>query len=421
MRAVAGTNRPPLDGRDVVFIVPVTPAFTGNGLAMRAAGLLEAMHGEAASVHLVIIPAYEPRELTPSPAVLTYCRTCSRIPSPRSTFWSRLEDRWRKSGDPLWPAGTQALWRRRVEQVLSEFEEDLLVAFRLAAFSFLIPQRIERQPCWLDLDERDSAALRRRAALAAADGYPDEVERLNREASLVEKREGDLLGCPQWLSVASDVERCRLPESVGARAFVLPNVVRPRAPLPLRENNGGPFRCLFVGSFGYPPNVDAVAWFSRDILPLLRKLCALPVEFVIAGPDFDQRLSFLAGTANVQVLGWVDNLEPVYRETDIVVVPLRAGAGTRIKILEAFSFGRAVISTPVGAEGLPVTSGTELLIASDSESFAQAGATLLSDPIQQRQLAADAVAYVQREHSPASLRQALREGAVAGPVPLSSP
>jgi glycosyltransferase involved in cell wall biosynthesis len=395
----------------VLFVVPVTPAFTGNGLAMRAASLLAAMQGEGASVRLVIIPAYEPRDLELSPAVAALCRSWSRVPAPRPTWRSRLEERWRGGKvNPFWPAPAHARWRRQVEQVLSESTEELLVAFRLSAFSFLFRRRMAQMPCWLDLDELDSAGLRRQAALAAAEGDADAGSRFEREASLAAELERELLGNPQWLSVSSDAERCQLPPSVQPRVFVLPNSVPSRTVLPPRENNGGPFRCLFVGSFGYYPNVDAVAWFCADILPQLRKRCDRPVEFLVAGPDFGRRLSFLEPKPDVRILGRVDELAPVYRDADIVVVPLRAAAGTRIKILEAFSFGRAVVSTPIGAEGLRVTPGVELLLAPDAESFAQACAALLADAGEQRRLVTRARTYVEREHDPLAVRRALRGG-----------
>lgn len=411
MMMATGAGRPALKGRRVLFVVPVTPVFTGNGLAMRAASLLAAMQGEGASIRLVIIPAYESGNLELSAEVAALCPRWSRVPAPRPTRWSRLEDRWRGSNaNPFWSGPAHARWRRRVERVLSESKEEVLVVFRLSVFSFLLRRRIARMPCWLDLDELDSTGLRRQAALAAANGDAEDGRRLERDASLVQKIERGLLGCPQWLSVASEAERGQLPESVRARAFVLPNCVRSRTVLPLRDDKGGPFRCLFVGSFGYYPNVDAVAWFCADILPRLRKRCDRPVEFLVAGPDFGRRLSFLGPAPDVRILGFVDDLAPVYREADIVVVPLRAAAGTRIKILEAFSFGRAVVSTPIGAEGLRVTPGVELLLAPEEESLAQACATLLADAGEQRRLAARARAYVEREHDPQAVRRALRGG-----------
>jgi glycosyltransferase involved in cell wall biosynthesis len=408
MRATAA-DRPPLGGQRVLFVVPVTPAFTGNGLAMRAASLLAAMQGEGASVRLVIIPAYEPRDLELSPEVAILCLSWSRVPAPRPAWWSWMEDRWRDSNvNPFWPGPAHARWRRRVKRVLSESTEALLVAFRLSALSFLFRRRIAQVPCWLDLDELDSGGLRRQAALAAAEGHADAGLRLEQDAVLAEKLERKLLGRPQWLSVASEEERRQLPESVRARAFVLPNTVRSRPVLPLRESHGGPFRCLFVGSFGYHPNVDAVAWFCADILPRLREKCGCPVEFLVAGPDLGRRLSYLAPAPDVRILGWVDDLAPVYREADIVVAPLRTGAGTRIKILEAFSFGRAVVSTPIGAEGLLVKSGRELMLAPEGESFAQACATLLANVGERRRLAAQARVYVEREHGPEAVRRSLR-------------
>ncbi len=419
--AAAGEDRPVLSGQRVLFVVPVAPAFTGNGLAMRCAHLLQAIHDEGAAIRLVIIPAYQPHDPSPTPAITALCRAWSCHPAPVSMWRSRIEDWWRgkwsNQTNPLWPTTVQTRWRRQVERVLSETTDDLLVVFRLSAFSFLSRRRTEQLPCWLDLDELDSERLHRQAKLAVTNGAHDESRRLEREACRVAKMERDLLPRPRWLSVSSDVERAHLPPTGHASIFILPNTVSPRPLLPLRENKNGPFRCLFVGSFGHPPNVDAVVHFCREILPRLQKLCARPVEFIVAGPDPDRRLASLEGTPNLRLLGWVDDLTPVYRDSDIVVVPLRAASGTRLKILEAFTCGRPIVSTPLGAEGLNVTSGRELLLAPDSETFAQACATLLADPAQQTRLAAEALAYVTRHHHPNALRHALRGISPSEPAP----
>ena len=409
MKPVAEAIRPPLAGQRVLFVVPVTPAKTGNGLAMRSASLLRAMRDEGATIRLVIVPTHQPRDLQPTADIVALCDTWLRVSPPLPTWRTCIED-WSlgRAANPFWPSQGYFAWQKSLGRILKPATESILVVFRLSTYSFLNPRSFDLTPCWLDLDEVDSAALRGHAKLAEIEGREDAVRRLNEQATSIELIERSLLTKPRWLSVSSSIEQRLLPDRVRASVFVLPNTVPIQEILPLRDDEDGTFRCLFVGSFGHLPNVDAVAWFAREILPRLCAQCERSVEFIVAGPDFARQLEFLHAVPRVKVLGLVEDLSPVYRRADIVVVPLRAGAGTRIKILEAFSFGRAVVSTPTGAEGLRVTAGKELIIATEADDFAQTCAALLKNRQLQSDLANEALAFVRREHSPAALKNALR-------------
>lgn len=135
---------------------------------------------------------------------------------------------------------------------------------------------------------------------------------------------------------------------------------------------------LFIGNMEYPPCVDAVLHFTRDILPLIQREID-GVEFWIVGRNPRKEVLQL-DAACVHVTGRVEDVVPYYRQCSVCVVPLRAGGGTRLKILEAMALGRPVVSTTIGCEGLDVTDGVHLSIADDPNHFARATLRLLTDP-----------------------------------------
>jgi len=127
---------------------------------------------------------------------------------------------------------------------------------------------------------------------------------------------------------------------------------------------------MFVGSMGWEGNIDAVEYFCREIWPSIRQVVPDAV-FRIVGRDPHPRVRLLA-SESVAVTGNVPSPVDHLREAMVFVVPLRIGDGTRLKIFEAMASGRAVVSTPIGAEGLDVHDGTDILLADTPAAFAHA-------------------------------------------------
>ena len=134
----------------------------------------------------------------------------------------------------------------------------------------------------------------------------------------------------------------------------------------------------FVGHMGYLPNIDAVTWFCREIWPQI--LAAVPsAQFFIVGRS--PRPSVLAlASDSVHVTGEVASVAEYLRTASVVVVPLRAGSGTRLKIYEAMAAGRPVVSTSLGAAGLDVHPGQDIVIADDAAAIASEVTALLKSP-----------------------------------------
>jgi len=141
----------------------------------------------------------------------------------------------------------------------------------------------------------------------------------------------------------------------------------------------------FTGAMDYFPNIDAVKYFCHEIFPLVRRV--LPAaEFYIVGRRPIPQVKALSHQPGVVVTGDVPDIRPYLWGSTVSIVPLRIGGGTRLKIFEALAMGKAVVSTQVGAEGLPIVPGQHFLQADSPADFAQAVVTLLKDPDRRRAL-----------------------------------
>ncbi|MCU1589889.1 MAG: glycosyl transferase group 1 [Frankiales bacterium] len=148
---------------------------------------------------------------------------------------------------------------------------------------------------------------------------------------------------------------------------------------------------IFVGSMGYPPNVDALSWWATEVWPGT----GLPALRVIGQGSHDALGDLLTHPA-LDVIGEVPTIQPWLEKARAVVVPLRQGSGTRLKLLEAFAHHRPVVSTSKGAEGLDAEDGTHLLLADDAVAFAEAVRLLLADDVLAERLATAGSALAQR-------------------------
>jgi glycosyltransferase involved in cell wall biosynthesis len=135
---------------------------------------------------------------------------------------------------------------------------------------------------------------------------------------------------------------------------------------------------LFIGGMHWPPNADGVEWFTHQVLPLIRARVR-GTRFTAVGklPPRSLQAQVLAG--DIHLPGYVANLEPYWSRSGVFVVPLRAGGGMRVKILDAWACGVPVVSTTVGAEGLAYSPGYNLLLADSAQEFAQAVVQVLTD------------------------------------------
>jgi glycosyltransferase involved in cell wall biosynthesis len=204
----------------------------------------------------------------------------------------------------------------------------------------------------------------------------------------VRRFERDALGWVDGTTAVSDPDRAGLLQQRSDLVVeVIPNGVDLDyfATLP---GSSARRNLVFTGSMDWRPNQDAARYFVREILPLLqREVPDVECTFVGRSPPPD--IARLADVPGIHITGTVDDVRPFVSRAAVYVVPLRIGGGSRLKILEAMAMGRAVVSTTVGAEGLDVTHGRNVLLADDPTSFAASVVQLLHDPIQCADLAAE--------------------------------
>jgi sugar transferase (PEP-CTERM/EpsH1 system associated) len=142
---------------------------------------------------------------------------------------------------------------------------------------------------------------------------------------------------------------------------------------------------VFTGSMDWLPNEDGMLYFVREILPRIRRL-EPQTTLSIIGRSPTPAVRRLGEDAGIEVTGRVPDVRPHVAAGTVYVVPLRIGGGTRLKIFEAMAMARAIVSTTIGAEGLPVTSGTDIVIADEPAAFANAVVRLMRDDEARRRM-----------------------------------
>lgn len=156
---------------------------------------------------------------------------------------------------------------------------------------------------------------------------------------------------------------------------------------------------IFTGSMDWLPNEDGIIYFVKEILPKIRVRCP-DVELRIVGRRPTIRLRrFAEKHAGVEVTGDVDDIRPHLHAGKVYIVPLRVGGGTRLKIFEAMAAGKAIVSTTIGAEGLPIHPGEDILLADEPNGFAEAVIELLHNVSRRESLERSARNLVESRYS----------------------
>lgn len=263
-----------------------------------------------------------------------------------------------------------------VRTAMSRFQPDLVHCESLFC-AHVHPSESVTDATWVVSLHNDEALLKERLAATADEWLRRTLYR--REARALEALQRRYLRTFDHALAVSDTERARF-EALGAASVItVPNGVaplpppddRPRGPAP-----DEPLRLLFVGSLNYEPNAQGLEWFVREVAPRVRERVDIDIEVV--GPG--RRGPELPG---VRYLGRVDDLDLVYAGAHAAVVPLRAGAGSRLKVVEALARGVPLVSTSLGVEGHDLRDGEHALIADDAaglaERFALLNASLRGD------------------------------------------
>lgn len=309
---------------------------------------------------------------------------------------------------PWLPTALSIRDRARVAQALAQFTTgryDLVWCFDVRAWVLAQPPHLA--PTVLDLDDLEHYKIRGRLSVDATSSTPDPAtDGVNRPSTLgrwkrLPGRSFSQLEAVRWnrlyrsasrhvaqTVVCSQLDADRAMSSGVRRVAVVPNAYpRPNRPVG-RSDVGFPPTVLFHGTLRYPPNADAARWLVGRIGPALRNLVPdARIRLVGLGSPDQASLNNPPATT---VVGPVADIVTELSHADVVVVPVRFGSGTRVKILEAFAHRIPVVSTTLGAEGLGLVHGRHLLLADSAQGLATACARLLTEPDLRQQLVRDA-------------------------------
>lgn len=263
----------------------------------------------------------------------------------------------------------------RLDDALERNSYDLVHVDSLDLSRYL--EQISDVPVVCDHHNVESELLRKRAESV---GFPPTRMYLRMQADLLAREEEHW--CPRVaLNVTvSERDRDSLSQRIPDASYtVVPNGVDTEAFSPSEQERGDTESGLvFVGGCTWFPNRDALEFFATDILPIIREFRS-DVRVRWVGRAEENTLSHYSQKYGIEMTGYVDDIRPYVHDAACYVVPIRVGGGTRLKILDAWAMGKAVVSTSQGCEGLDARDGENILIRDSSEGFAEAVDRVLSN------------------------------------------
>jgi len=216
------------------------------------------------------------------------------------------------------------------------------------------------------------------------------------EAKRVKRYEGELLKTVDHVLAVTDVDRVGLEEALNfskvkkddhvAPITVAPIAVNTQQLQPVKRKSGSR-NIVTLGTLHYPPNADGIRWFFNEVFPLIRQRVP-DVTLTIIGKNPPQDFLDLAARDPevIKITGYVPELVPYLEQSALMVVPVRAGGGMRVRILEAFAYAMPVVTTTIGLEGIEAEPGREVLVADSAKDFATSVSELLENTNLQERL-----------------------------------
>jgi len=301
----------------------------------------------------------------------------------------------------------------RLKALVREFRPDVVLVEGISLFQLVEPLRKLAPKLILDMHnvESDLAGQFSRSQPRRRFGWlmtseADRIAALERRALALVDR--------VWVCSQEDRERLLRKFAPAIPVDVVPNgIPRPHAmpaqPLPLADGASGMPVMVFVGHLAYAPNVEAAKRLALSILPQVRR--TLPsARLILAGRRPVPAVEELARQDGVEVVADPDDLDPIFRRGHVSIVPLTAGGGTRIKILEAMAWGLPVVATPLAAEGHGFVDGEDIALAESDADLAGTIVALSRDPERMQRMRAGARQNALLRFGPKAIEQAVRRG-----------
>ncbi len=248
--------------------------------------------------------------------------------------------------------------------------------------------------------------------LAAHETQPLKRLVYQREARALARYEAELCAQYDQVTFVTDEDRQLIEQQItrwgvrvpDRRFTTIPICIDPSDKLPIQPVVQ-PHRITAMGVMFWPPNAEGVWWFAQDIWP---RIHAQQPEliFTVVGKNPPDYLTQLHGQQGIEVLGYVPDVQRLLAETAVFVVPLRAGGGMRVKILDTWSWGLPIVSTSIGAEGIEIRDGENILIADEPAAFSAAVQRAATDRELNQNLRRNGRRWVEEKYNWTSIYQA---------------
>ncbi len=312
-----------------------------------------------------------------------YCRAVHTVPIARGA----LRDAWYMAysfatGQPfLMVRDDRADMRQLINRLTAETQFDVAHADQLnmCQYAALVPKAHKL------LDAHNALWLLYKR-LAETMNFGPKKWLLERDWRLLKAHEGQLCRDFDTVLTVSHEDKLALEEAAGKSldALVIPIAVDTDE-VAFVQRQAKANHILHIGTMYWPPNIDGILWFIREIYPHIRAKRP-DITFDVVGARPPQEILAYHGQDGINVTGYVDDPAPYYQSCGAMVIPLRAGGGMRVKILNALAQGLPMVSTALGAEGIAVESGKNILLADEPRAFAEATLQLLDHPTQADEL-----------------------------------
>jgi sugar transferase (PEP-CTERM/EpsH1 system associated) len=385
----------------ILFLTPQIPYPPQKGTSMRNWGLIS---GLAERHRVSVLSFLDPGQSPVLDDKLTATCRIEVVEPPVRTLHDRLRDMVVTSKPDMALRLASDAYAERLADLMGEEDLNIVHVEGIEMAPYISTIRTAGSSAWLVFDDHNCEYLLQKRAFVT-------------DLRIPRRWPAAAYSFVQWLRLRRyEAQACRRADRViavseadaaalhrlvpGVQVTVAPNGIDTRAYRPEVTNHKSQISkngLVFTGTMDFRPNVDAVLWFAREVLPRVR--AQVPdVHFCAVGQRPHRRLSVLGTDPTVTMTGFVEDTRPYITDAAVYVVPLRMGGGTRFKILEAMAMGKPVVSTRLGAEGFPVAHGQELLLADEPEEFADAVVSLLRSPERREALGWAGRAFVEARY-----------------------
>lgn len=384
----------------VLILAPALPYPAYAGAALRNYGLIRGLHDAGHTVYLVCFDEGTNSEKAQPLAAM--CERIITVPAPPHTQLKRLATLALTRQPDLARRLESAAMRAQLQTLLQQEHYDVIQCEGLEMAIYLpLVKRLQPHAATVYDAHNAEYTLQARIAqvetktarrLPAALYSQVQARRIRRvEAMICQQADGVIAVSEEDASALrafrDDKRVSVVPNSIFVRDYEKAN-----STLDLGEHT-----LLFTGKMDYRPNVDAMLWFTREIFPSVR--AHVPdAKLYIVGQQPHSSLQPLREQPDIELTGWVEKVQPYLHAASVYVAPLRMGAGTRLKLLEAMASGCAIVATHAAAAGLPESSRNTLQIADEADPFAQAILELLNDPARRAMMGVAAQAAAHAHH-----------------------